>query len=51
MGTYFVLAEQINRLADRLDDRQLEALFNKAHQPERPKNGGDVSGVKVQASR
>ncbi len=53
MGTYFVLTEQINQLADKLEkDGKLDALFTKAHQSSgRPMGESSESPVKVQADK
>jgi len=53
MGTYFVLTEQINQLADKLEkDGKLDELFTKAHQSSRaPMAEGSNVPVKVQAGK
>ncbi len=53
MGTYFVLSEQINQLADKLErDGKLDELFTKAHQSSRtPMTEGAKAPVKVQAGK
>jgi hypothetical protein len=53
MGTYFVLTEQINQLADKLEkDGKLDELFTKAHQSSRPPMSEcSKAPVKVQAGK
>ena len=53
MGTYFVLTEQINQLADKLEkEGKLDELFTKAHQSSCTAiSGGTKSPVKVQAGK
>jgi hypothetical protein len=53
MGTYFVLTEQINQLADKLEkDGKLDELFTKAHQSSRtPMSEGPKSTIKVQPGK
>jgi hypothetical protein len=53
MGTYFVLTEQINQLADKLEkEGKLDELFTKAHQSScMGMAGGTKAPVKVQAGK
>lgn len=53
MGTYFVLTEQINQLADKLEkEGKLDELFTKAHQSSHtPKAGSSNGTVKLQVSK
>jgi uncharacterized membrane protein YqgA involved in biofilm formation len=53
MGTYFVLTEQINQLADKLErEGKLDELFTKAHISScTAMEGGTKAPVKVQVGK